>query len=262
MGRFKEFGENKKSLHTPKNYWKQGIYAREKLLMQVKAGGLTAVTAWLYYRSLWAFPALLPFWIWNYKSMEKDCIYKKKAEFLIQFKEMIQSMASALNTGYSVENAVKETQKELRLLYAKDSLISLEMAVIVRQLRVQIPMEQALEEFAERVRLEDVKNFSAVFSAAKRSGGDMIAIIQNTVEQMSGRIEVKREIDTILAAKRYEFKVMSAIPYIIIAYMSLSFPEFMSCLYGNIIGSGVMTICLVVYMGACALGARLVDIEV
>ncbi len=230
--------------------------------MQVKAGGLTFLTAWLYYRSAWALPILLPYWIWNYKNMEKDCIYKKKTEFLTQFKEMIQSMASALNTGYSVENAVKETQKELQLLYAKDSIICREMAIIVRQLRVQIPMEQILEEFAERVRMEDVKNFSAVFSAAKRSGGDMIAIIQNTVEQMSGRIEVKREIDTLLAAKRYEFKVMSAIPYIIIAYMSLSFPEFMSSLYGNVIGIGVMTICLVIYMGACALGAKLVDIEV
>lgn len=230
--------------------------------MQIKAGGITVLTAWLYYRSAWALPVLAPFWIWKYKNMERDCISKKKKEFLTQFREMIQSMASALNAGYSVENAVRETQKELQLLYAKESVICREMSIIVRQLRVQIPIEQILEEFAERVRMEDVKNFSAVFSAAKKSGGDMIAIIRNTVDQMSGRIEVKREIDTLLAAKRYEFQVMSMIPYIIIAYMSLSFPEFMSCLYGNVIGIGVMTICLVVYMCAYVLGARLIDIEV
>ena len=125
-----------------------------------------------------------------------------------------------------------------------------------------LPMEQVFEEFAGRVELEDVENFAAVFSAAKRSGGDMIGIIQNTVGQIGDKIEIHREIDTILAAKKYEFKVMSWIPYGIIFYLILSFPEFTACLYGNIAGTGVMTICLLVYTGACVLGEKLVDIEV
>ena len=115
---------------------------------------------------------------------------------------------------------------------------------------MQVPVEQILEEFACRVGEEDVKNFASVFSTAKRNGGDMIAIIQDTVMQMSGKIEVKREIDTILAAKRYELKVMSAVPYLDHCVYEFQLPEFMSCLYGNLIGIGVMTICLSVYMGA------------
>ena len=90
----------------------------------------------------------------------------------------------------------------------------------------------------------------------------MIAIIQATVRQIGDKIDVKREIDTILAAKRYEFRVMSMIPYGIIGYMSLSFPEFMDSLYGNILGMGVMTVCLGIYLGAYYLGVRLIKIEV
>lgn len=123
-------------------------------------------------------------------------------------------------------------------------------------------MEQVFDEFARRVDMEDVRNFSVVFTAAKKSGGDMIAIIRNTVDQISGKIEVKREIETLLAAKKYEYKVMSIIPYAIIAYMRLSFPEFMSYLYGNILGIGVMSVCLGIYAGAYVLGAKMVDIEV
>ena len=55
---------------------------------------------------------------------------------------------------------------------------------------------------------------------------------------------------------------MSVIPYAIIAYMTLSFPEFMGCLYGNVIGMGVMSVCLGIYMAAYALGAGMVEIEV
>ena len=90
----------------------------------------------------------------------------------------------------------------------------------------------------------------------------MIAIIRNTVDQISGKIEVKREIETLLAAKKYEYKVMSIIPYAIIAYMRLSFPEFMSYLYGNVLGIGVMTVCLLVYGSAYYLGVRILRIDV
>lgn len=194
--------------------------------------------------------------------MEQEEARKKELEFQIQFKEAIQAVSAALNTGYSVENAFCEAQTELKLIYPADARISRELLVIIRQLRMHISIEQILEEFAFRVQTEDVRNFVTVFAAAKKSGGNMIGIIQNTVSQIGDKIDVKREIDTILASKRYEFRVMSAVPYAIIGYMSLSFPEFMDSLYGNVLGIGVMTVCLVIYMGAYYLGVRLIRIEV
>lgn len=228
----------------------------------LKAGGITAVTAWLYYRSFVVMFLLLPVLVWHLRMMEEECAKKKEAEFQGQFKEAIQAVSAALNTGYSVENSFREAQKELRQLYSGDVRISKELQMIVRQLRIQVPMEQILEEFSLRVQTEDVRNFVTVFAAAKKSGGNMIAIIQDTVRQIGDKIDVKREIDTMLAAKRYEFRVMSMIPYGIIGYMSLSFPEFMDSLYGNVLGIGVMTVCLGIYLGAYYLGVRLIKIEV
>ena len=55
---------------------------------------------------------------------------------------------------------------------------------------------------------------------------------------------------------------MSIVPYGIIGYMSLSFPEFMNELYGNMAGIGVMTLCLGIYAGAYYLGIRILRIDV
>lgn len=228
----------------------------------LKAGGITAVTAWLYYRSFAAVFLLLPVLVWHLRMMEEESAKKKEDEFQGQFKEAIQAVSAALNAGYSVENSFREAQKELQRLYLGDARISKELQMIVRQLRIQVPIEQILEEFSLRVQAEDARNFVTVFASAKKSGGNMIAIIQDTVRQIGDKIDVKREIDTILAAKRYEFRVMSMIPYGIIGYMSLSFPEFMDSLYGNILGMGVMTVCLGIYLGAYYLGVRLIKIEV
>ena len=134
---------------------------------------------------------------------------QKKSEFLLQFKEMTESVASALNVGYSAENAFKEAGKEMKILYPDHTLINRELEYMVRKIRLQIPLEQILNEFAERVELEDVKSFSTVFAAAKRSGGDMMAIIHNTATQIGEKIDVKREIDIILAANAKDLARMS-----------------------------------------------------
>ncbi len=220
------------------------------------------MTAWIFYHTFLAAILLSPLGIWLYLQLKKGLIHKKEQEFLLQFKEMIQAVASALNTGYSVENAMKEAAKELAYLYKKDTVIMKELELMLRQMQLMIPMEQVFEDFARRVQLEDVHNFATVFLAAKRSGGDMIAIIQNTADTIGEKIDVKREIDTVLSSHKYELQVMTIVPYGMILYMMLSFPEFMDSLYGNLFGMGVMSVCLAIYAGAYVLGTRLTEIEV
>ena len=135
-----------------------------------KALGITVVTVWLYYRSLWLTLLLLPLFIWHFRMMEEECVRKKEMEFQVQFKEAIQAVSAALNTGYSVENAFREAQKELKLIYPETARISKELLFIIRQLRIHVPMEQILEELGMRVQIEDVRNFVTVFAAAKKNG--------------------------------------------------------------------------------------------
>lgn len=218
--------------------------------------------AWIYYRSWLAVLVLAPAGVWYYFQILDQCIRKKEQEFLIQFKEFLQTFSSLLNTGYSVENAVKESLKEMHVFYTEDASILRELEIMVRQIRMQIPVEQVIEGLAERTKLTDVENFAGVFVTAKRSGGNMMRIIRTAADQIGDKIDVKREIDTILAAKKYEFHIMSMIPSGIVLYMTVSFPEFMGKLYGNAIGTGVMTGCLITYLGAYRLGQKIIEIEV
>ncbi len=65
-----------------------------------------------------------------------------------------------------------------------------------------------------------------------------------------------------LAAKKLEFEIMSVIPFIMILYMKMTFGEFlMSCMV-HAIGCIVMSICLVLYLGAYRFGRRILQIEI
>ena len=75
-------------------------------------------------------------------------------------------------------------------------------------------------------------------------------------------IDVEREIDTIMSAKRAEFKIMSVIPFAMIGYLKLSFPEFLDVLYGNVAGVLIMSVCLAIYLISYEWGRHMVEIEV
>lgn len=223
---------------------------------------LQMLLAYLFYESVWAFVLLMPVGVIYFLKWEVDRIDQKRREFQDQFREAIQSIAASLQVGYSIENAIKETKKDLSILYKEDTAIQREFTHMVRQIYLQVPMEKIMEEWAERMDQEDVRNFVNVFVMARKSGGNMISIIRNTAGQIRDKLEVRSEIETMLAARKYEFKVMAVIPFVMIAYMKFSFPEFMKMLYGNPIGTGVMTACLAIYFGAYMLGEKIVNIKV
>lgn len=205
---------------------------------------------------------MTPVLIWYLWQWEISCMKKKEREFQNQFREALQALSASLSVGYSMENAMKETRKDLSLLYGPNERIMREFSLMVHQLQMNVTAEQAFAEFAGRVGQEDAVNFAAVIVTAKRSGGDLLAILRSSISQICDKLEVQKEIQTLIAAKRLEFMVMSAIPFGILFYMQFSFPEFMGVLYGTAVGTSLMTGCLLVYLGAFYLGRKIIEIEV
>lgn len=203
-----------------------------------------------------------PYLIRYIRSWEKQTIKKRQQMFRLQFKEAIQSLSAGLNVGYSVENALREACKDLKGMYRKEEMILKELSYVIRQLQMNVTAETALGEFAARTGDEDVQTFVTVFNMAKRSGGDTMEIIRNAVHQMGEKIDVEREIATVISAKKMELRIMTMIPFAMIVYLRLSFPEFLSVLYGNVAGIIIMSVCLAIYLVAYEVGKRIVEIEV
>lgn len=250
------------SLRREKNCWQQDISKKEYTGGILQGIGITVLIAFVFYQTAAAVIPLCPVGIMYVRSWCRQRERKKMQEFQRQFKDMLQNLSTAMHVGYAVENAVKETLKDLKSLYPPDSRIIKELSYMVHQLNMNITVEQAMVEFSTRLGQEDLQNFTAVFTAANRMGGDLMAVLKRAGSQICDKIEVKREIQTLMSAKQLEFQVMSCVPFGILLYMKLAFPEFMKCLYGNVAGIIIMSICLVGYLFAYQFGRRIVEIEV
>lgn len=191
-----------------------------------------------------------------------DLSRKKELEFRNQFKDCLQAFASSLHVGYSVENTIREAFHDLKHLYSANSRILIELRKMIYQLDMLVAVEYVLEDFSCRVQQEDVHDFIAIFSSAKKMGGDSIQILRNAILVMGEKIDIEQEIQVMLTAKKLEFKIMCLIPLGIILYMRLTFPVFIESLYGNAIGITLMTVCLLAYIWSYRMGKRLTDIQI
>ena len=248
------------SFTTEENCWRQDIERRDYLLALAGSGLLYLGIVWLFYDS-WIFAAgLLVFWPLYLRGFIRKKCREKEEDFCRQFEDALQALSASLRAGYAVENGIRETLRELKLLYPEKARICREFQYMARQLGMNQPVHQVLGAFARRVPQPETESFVSVFTAAGWAGGDAVAVIQNTVDTLCQKLEVRREIQTLIAAKRLEFKVMVMVPLGMLLYMRMAFGTFMGTLYGNLAGGLLMTGCLAVYLGAWWYGNRIVEI--
>ena len=226
------------------------------LMLGALAGGLLldALVSYVFYRSFAAFvlllPALIP-WL-KYKSAE----YREKRKELLklQFREMMIAVIAGLEAGYSVG-------KDSIARESSDADMCEELKWISRNLRNNANLEDLLSDLAARSHVPEIRDFADVFSIAKRNGGDLPSILRETASLIGEKIEVKREITTLISAKKMEQNIMNVVPFGIIIYIDATSPGFFEPLYHNLFGVVMMTVMLAVYAVAYLLASKILKIE-
>ena len=224
--------------------------------------GLSALRAFLFYKSVYGILigiVVVPFWV---RLSIKEQENKRHANLLLEFKEYMMLIVASLQTGYSLERAIKQSEVELKKLYSKDSVLLPFVHIMNQKLAMNVQLEKAFLEFAQAINLEEAQSLAEIISFAKRSGGDYGKNIKETALKIEGNLAVRQEIETITTEKRLELKVMCVMPLGILAYITITSSSFIAPLYGNILGISLMTVCLFVYGILIVLGRRIIEINV
>lgn len=252
----------KEQLYLKRDYDRYRFTVKEFLKYAGQALVLCIVADYLFYKSIWVLVFILPVSVFYLKWQQEQLIRERRKKLNYQFKDALTSLSVAVQAGYSVESAVKTCVRDLERLYGKGTDIVEEFRYIENQQHISVPLEELFMDLGERSQVEDIENFASVFYTAKRTGGDMSRVIQKVARMLGDKIDVKKEIEATLAAKKSEQMIMSLMPAGIIMYLQMTSPGFLSVLYGNPFGIAAMSICLVIYATAYWLGRKIVDIEV
>ena len=85
-------------------------------------------------------------------------------------------------------------------------------------------------------------------------------MMKRTAQNISEKMEIQREIQTMIAGKKMEANCMTAIPLFIILYLQICSPGFLDPLYEGF-WTDFYDWCIFVYLGAAAWSRHLMKIE-
>ncbi|MDE6221995.1 MAG: hypothetical protein K2G51_16470, partial [Lachnospiraceae bacterium] len=92
-------------------------FSGQEIVQYLLCGGVfMAMVSWLFYDSVIAWIFMMPFVVLSLKDKEKAECQKRKRKLEIEFRELILSVSSNLQAGYSVENAFQEAYHDTVLL--------------------------------------------------------------------------------------------------------------------------------------------------
>lgn len=218
--------------------------------------------AWFFYRSAFAIPLMIPLGVVHYRSQREEKKKKQVRRLRLQFEEMLLSVETNMRAGYSVENAFREANKELSKRYGEGERICQSLFAICQGLEHNMPLEQLLLTFGEVSQVEEIQEFGEVFAAAKRAGGRMSEILISSAQVIAEKINTEEEIQVMLTAKKMEGKIMQIVPFLLVLYLQSTSPGFFDPLYHNVMGYGVMSAMVLLYMVATMWSRKIMDIHV
>lgn len=236
---------------------------REKIVYTLLAAALLFAIGYVFYRSI-IVSCLFALLAFKYPKIRAAQIaLKRQKDLRMQFKDMLYSLSSAVGAGSSVEHGLAIALTDMKKQYSdpKTSIVQ-ELELMVSRVNLGQNVEEVFNDFARRSHIEDVQTFANIFEVSKRTGGNLIRIIRQTTDVISEKTDVKNEIDTALAGRKMEQKVLTLMPIALVLFMSETTDGFMDPVFSTIGGRVVATVSLLFILSGYLWSKKITDIEV
>lgn len=252
-----------KGCEIPDHYHIYQLNHSELVKFMLLCGIGMAALSFLFYQSIplsmLSLPASWFFLPW-YRTFLAD---KRRKEIKEQFRDVLYSISASIAAGRQMSGALLETAANLKMIYGESALIVRELERMSKKINeYREPEEEILQNFADRTEIEDIADFVDIYMTCRKTGGDLIRVLGKASEMITDKITIEKEISTITAQKRFETKLLTAIPILIILFLQLISPEYISALYEGITGRLLMTAALGGIGASYYISTKLTKIEV
>ncbi len=195
------------------------------------------------------------------KAMYRRQKMQTRQRFQKCFRDLLQSMMTSLQAGYSLDNACRTAVRDQRSALKKGDSLCRMLARLEQGMDLHIPVDRLFCQLAREADSEDCYQFSVVLEIIRSNGGNTIEILRNTIDHLERKLAAEEEIRVLLSGRIFEKNIMLVMPFIILLYLRLTNPGYLDWYYRSSLGHGVMTVmisgCLACYYWA----ERIMDIE-
>ena len=173
-----------------------------------------------------------------------------------QLPDNLDVMAQSTRVGHSLvgalsamaEGAAEPSRREFRRVVTDEQL--------------GIPLEDALRKTAIRMENRDMDHVALVALLQRETGGASAEVIDQVADNIRGRMEIRRLVQTLTAQGRLARWIVSFMPVVLIGMILLIFPRYLDPLLHESFGIVILAICAVMICAGSYVIKRIVEIKV
>jgi len=173
------------------------------------------------------FAALVPLIGWLVLSVKTG---RRREVFAQSLDENLQMMAGSLRAGYSLLQAVSTLATEAA------QPASDEMQRVVNETRVGRPINDALENSAQRMDNEDFFWISQAIAINREVGGNLADVLEGVAHTIRERAQLRRQVDALSAEGKLSALILMALPLVVLLLLLLINPHYLVRFVDNPIG--------------------------
>lgn len=160
----------------------------------------------------------------------KVMIKKRLKRFEQQLPDALLMIAGSIRSGASLPIALDTLVKE------SSPPLSQEFSLLVRERKLGVDMDTALENMERRVPLEDLSMFLSAVRISREVGGNLADTLESLAETIRRKLAMEGKIDSLTAQGKLQGIVMSSLPiFLLIALLKLE-PDAMGMMFTTRIG--------------------------
>lgn len=181
---------------------------------------------------------------------------RRSRALLRQLPDAVRAIASGLRAGQALAQAIEQVPRY------QPRPISEEFALVVRQRRVGLPVEEALRSLANRSGLYEFHMLVATLSIAANLGGGVAEALDRLGDSVRRRVAMEARIEALTAQGRLQGAIVSALPVLIILALCVIQPTAVRGLFFTPLGWCTLFVVVALELVGWLLIRRIVRIEV
>lgn len=136
----------------------------------------------------------------------------RRQKFNNQLIDAIMVISSALKGGLSILQALEVAVEEI------PAPMSQELGLVIRENKMGVTLEDALMHFSRRMNIEELNLLINSILVARETGGDLTKVLSRVTTTIRDNRKLKDSIQTLTMQGRLQGLIMSALPFLFVAW--------------------------------------------
>ena len=190
------------------------------------------------------------------KAIMSNLFDRRCSKLTDQMVDGMTIMANGIKAGQSLTQSMERVVENIR------GPLSQEFSLVLNKVRLGMSVEEALNEFGERIPRQDVQMFVTSVNILKETGGNLAETFQTITTTVRERQKVEKKIQALTAQGTMQAVIISLVPFLLMVMFLVLDPNYIMPLFTKPLGWVALALMLTLQIIGLVVMKKIVTIKV